>query len=93
MTNRILNRATRSSQPSATERVFDRRVKKGAQLLAERPDLTEEQLGRLLALADGVDEFETVAAAELVFFRRELLSAHLQARHDAPWLRGARRVA
>jgi hypothetical protein len=87
----ILNRTKAIKPASAAERAFDRYVKRAARLLDRQPDLDEDDLTRLLAARERVDEFETCAAAQLAFFRREAFQAYLCARDEfAP---GARRVA
>jgi hypothetical protein len=67
---RILKRAGRSSHADD----FDRKLKRAKQLLAERPDLREGQLARLLAAEDGTTAFDTICASECAFALRGWLS-------------------
>jgi hypothetical protein len=88
---RIIKRATSSSHDRVLEARFNRYVRRAAQLLTAQPDLDEDALTRLLAAREHVDDFETCAAAQLAFFRREALSAYLMARDE--FLPGARMTA
>jgi hypothetical protein len=67
---RILSRTKQTSH----DEEFDRQLERAAQILAQRPDLTEGALARVLASEDGTTAFDTICTSECALAQRGWLS-------------------